>query len=81
MARNVLFPSIWLELKQNHKHNILICGFYREWSNDGLLNTQDQLDAIRILTSQIEKADAEGKKIVVLGDANLCASKWDDKPV
>ena len=72
------FPSIWLEIKQNHRKNLLICGFYREWSKDGLLNSEEQLSAIKILTSQIEKSDAESKNIVILGDMNLCASKWND---
>ena len=71
------FPSIWLELKQQHKRNILVCGFYREWSNDGLLNVEDQLKAIKELTTQIEAADNE-KKFVILGDANLFSSKWND---
>ena len=59
------FPSIWLEQKQNHSQNILICGFYREWTNDGLLNVEEQLEAISILTKQFEQADAENKKIIV----------------
>ena len=58
---NNSFPSIWLELHQQHKQNILICGFYREWSNDGLLNVEEQLKGIKILTAQIEAADKEGK--------------------
>ena len=57
------FPIIWLELKQQHKRNILVCGFYREWSNDGLLNVEDQLKAIKELTTQIEAADNEEKKL------------------
>ena len=72
------FPSIWLELKQNHKQNILLSGFYREWSNEGLLNVDEQLEAIKIFTKQIEKAASEQKRIIVLGDANLYASKWND---
>ena len=35
---NKNFPSIWLEIKQNHRQNLLLCGCYREWSNEGLLN-------------------------------------------
>ena len=73
------FPSIWLELKQNHKQNILIGGFYREWSNEGLLSLDKQLEAIKLFTKQIETADNEHKKINVVGDANLCSSKWNEE--
>ena len=39
---------------------------------------EKQLDAITILTKQFEQADSENKKIIVLGDANLCSTKWND---
>ena len=72
------FPSIWLELKQEHKQNILICGIYREWSKEGLLNLEEQLTAFKILTKQIEAADLEKKNLIVMGDVNLCSSKWNE---
>ena len=75
---NKNFPSIWLEIKQNHRQNLLLCGCYREWSNEGLLNVEEQLTAIKYLTSQFEQADSEQKKIIVLGDVNLCSAKWND---
>ena len=46
---NERIPSIWLEIKQEHKQNIIVCGFYREWSNDGLLSIEEQLVAINQL--------------------------------
>ena len=30
------FPSIWCEEVREHEKNLLICGFYREWSHEGL---------------------------------------------
>ena len=39
------FPSIWLETTNELKQNRLVCGFYREWSNNGLLTSEDQLKA------------------------------------
>ena len=71
------FPSIWLEVKQSYSKNVLVCGLYREWSSDGLLNMEDQLNTIKILTSQIEAADLEKKNIVVLGDVNICTNNTD----
>ena len=38
------FPSIWIEITNaNLNQSRLVCGFYREWSNDGLLSTEAQL--------------------------------------
>ena len=31
------FPSIWIEIIKTHNPNKQICGFYREWSSEGLL--------------------------------------------
>ena len=72
------FPSIWLETTNEQNQSRLICGFYREWSNEGLLSTEAQVAAIKILTNQIENADLEKKSIIVMGDANVCASKWNE---
>ena len=33
-----------------------MCGLYREWSNDGLLSMEEQLEAIKIMAKQIEAA-------------------------
>ena len=33
------FPSIWIEIERNHERNILVCGYYREWSMDGKKTT------------------------------------------
>ena len=35
---NPKFPSIWLEEKREFEKNLLIGGFYREWSHDGIKN-------------------------------------------
>ena len=72
------FPSIWMELQRSNEQNILISGCYREWTNEGLLSVEEQVKAVKILTSQMEKADSEKKPIIMLGDMNLCAKKWND---
>ena len=73
---NTNFPSVWVELSQQ---NILICGFYREWSSEGLLTIEEQLTAIKNLTKQIENAGNEHKQIIMFWDANLCSNQmgWD----
>ena len=57
---------------------MLIGGFYREWSHDGIKSTKTQCEAMKMFCCQIEKAGSENKNIVVTGDANLCSKKWMD---
>ena len=70
------FPSIWIEIKNENEKNVLIGGFYREWTRHGDSSQRRQIESIRILTTQIEKAAEESKSLLILGDANLCMEKW-----
>ena len=72
------FPSIWIELENETKGNTLIGGFYRQWSHDGLSNGNAQQTGIEVFTNQIETSYGEGKKIINMGDAILCARKWKE---
>ena len=69
---------IWVEIIEKSEPSYLVGGFYREWSKDGLLTTDEQLTSIKVLTSQIERADTENKPIIIMGDANICTSKWNN---
>ena len=60
-----------MEIKQENTRNILVCGMYREWSSEGLLTMNEQLEAIKIMTNQIEAADMEKKNKIVMGDVNI----------
>ena len=71
------FPSIWLELENTNQKNMIIGGFYREWSPGGVKSIKAQVEAMRVFTNQIEQAAAENKNIIILGDANLCSIKWN----
>ena len=71
------FPSIWCEENRENEKNVLICGFYREWSTDGIRSAEAQKKSINLFTDQIEKASKENKSIIILGDANLCALRWE----
>ena len=73
-----LFPSIWLEFNNELDQKIKVGGNYREWSNDGILNSEEQLTSLKILTSQMEKADGENKPIIMMGDMNICTTKWNE---
>ena len=71
------FPSIWVEYKNENSKNVLICGLYREWTKNGDVTQEKQLQSIQILTAQLEAAANEEKEIIVLGDINLCSNnKW-----
>jgi len=75
--------SIWLEVLQGKKRKkpTLICGLYREWDHEGEKSLESQKNRLQILTEQVDRASEEKKHIVVLGDINLCARKWDDPDV
>ena len=71
------FPSIWCELRKANEKNILMCGFYREWTSEGIRSAEAQRKSISLFTNQIEKASNEYKSVSILGDANLCALRWE----
>ena len=73
---NPKFPSIWCEEVREFEKNVLICGFYREWTHEGQKTCAIQLEAIKTFCGQIEKAAKENKNMVILGDTNLCAERW-----
>ena len=69
--------SIWLENGFKHHKKILVGGHYRVWQNMGQgankesLSPASQLSRWNIFLSQWEKALAEGRETIVLGDINL----------
>ena len=75
---SVSFPSIWLEFKDQKGEKMLICGFYREWTREGKSSESDQEKRIEILLNQFDMATESCKRVIVLGDANVCAIKWAD---
>ena len=72
------FPSIWVELDRKNEKNVIIGGFYREWTRNGESSYEKQMENLRIITEQFEKVTEEEKGVIILGDANLCTMKWED---
>ena len=72
------FPSIWCEEVRENDKNLRICGFYREWSTNGIRSVETQLKSIRTFVNQLEKTTNDKKSVLVMGDANLCSLKWND---
>ena len=50
---------------------------YREWVKDGDISLDKQVEPIKILTRPFEAATTVKKELVVMGDMNLCANKWN----
>ena len=73
------FPSIWLEYETKYKKNTLIGGFYREWTQSGTISENEQCELLETLTDQMTRANMEQKNVIMIGDANLDSSKWDQK--
>ena len=71
------FPSLWIEIENTAGRNFICGGFYREWAPRGIKSVPTQVEAIQCFTNQIERAAAENKIIVIVGDANLCSEKWN----
>ena len=71
-------PSIWLKLANNLGKPLLISGFYREWSQNGVESEKMQVEQINKFTEQVERALIQSGKIIIMGDANLCSTKWKD---
>jgi len=55
------FPSIWFEITRSKQKNLLICGFYREWTRNGNNSENEQLVRLKILINQMEQATNEKK--------------------
>ena len=70
------FPSIWLEYRNQKGTKYLISGFYRGWSNDGVTNEAEQIKRLGIFNQQMELATEKCKRVIILGDANVCSIKW-----
>ena len=73
---NEKFPSIWIEVIEKQKGSVLICSFYREWNSNGNISEESQIERLEILISQIELANTNEQKLILIGDLNLCSLKW-----
>ena len=73
---SVTFPSVWIEVVDNYKSRSLLGGFYRQWSSDGKLSVPQQIAQMEEFVNQINEAASPNCNLIVLGDANLCTTKW-----
>ena len=73
------FPSVWLEIKEENNSSTLLGGFYRQWTNNGIRSSKVQVDEIQVFCNQIDSACTPRSKAIIMGDANLCSQKWQNK--
>ncbi len=69
-------PSVWLDIAADN-HITTACFTYREWSPGGDKSKEAAHSALNTLISQIETASGGGRRVLVMGDLNLCQEKWD----
>ena len=51
----------------------------REWSRGDVKTEEGQINRMNIFTNQTEMASVNNKDEEMMGDANLCIEKWDNK--
>ena len=72
------FPSILLEIERKNRANMIIGGFYREWTRHNNSSKESQMESMKVFTQQIIGATNSNKPTIMLGDANLCINKWEN---
>ena len=54
-------------------------GVYQTWSKNGVkLDIPQQSDQIKLLVNQLQIGYETYEKMVMIGDMNLCANKWEE---
>ena len=76
---SVSFPSIWLEIQDKNKSSTLLGGFYRQWSCNGIRSKKLQVEEMQIFCEQINAGCTPKSKTIIMGDANLCSTKWHNE--
>ena len=61
------FLSIWLELTNPIQKNLILGGFYRQWSSESCKKEEAEEQGINIFIDQLEKATNEDKKSAYYG--------------
>ena len=72
------FPSIRLESERENRGNLIIGGFYREWTRHKENSNEAQMKNLSVLTQQIAEATRTLKTTILLGEANLCMYKCEE---
>ena len=73
-------PIITFEISMGKEKKTIVNFFYREFTSGvtGLKSTQDQQERLNRIIKHWRSLTESNKDVVCLGDANLCALKWND---
>ena len=74
-------PMVTLEVGFNTEKKTIVNFFYREFSSGvtGLGTGGDQMERLRRMIKHWRSLSNSNKDLVCLGDANLCAMRWNDR--
>ena len=78
---NTDLPSVSCEIGVGKEKKTRVNFFYREWTSgvSGLDDNGSQSERLRRLVSHWKTLHAGGRDTIILGDANLCALKWEEE--
>ena len=57
----------------------MLGGLFRQWSVNGKLTVPEQVKQIEVFCNQINRAAQDCCKVIVTGDVNLWAEKWQSE--
>ena len=74
-------PTISCEIGLAREKKTCANLYYREWTSgvSGLGDTNSQVDRLRRRIDHWRSLHAGGRDVVILGDSNLCAFKWQEE--
>ena len=74
-------PCITCQIGTGKEKKTIVSFFYREWTSgvSGLAEASQQNERLRRQVQHWKTVQQGNKDIIVLGDANLCAHKWEDE--
>ena len=74
-------PMLTFEIGFGMEKRTIVNYFYREFTSGvtGLKTTQDQMERLKRMIRHWESLASSNKDLVFLGDANICAKKWNDE--
>ena len=78
---NTDLPSISCEIGVGREKKTRVNFFYREWTSgvSGLGDTNSQTERLKRQIDHWKTLHTGGRDTIVLGDANLCALKWEEE--
>ena len=74
-------PMLSFEIGFGNERKTIVNYFYREFTNGvtGLNSAQDQMERLKRMIRHWRSLASSNRDYVCLGDANICAMKWNDE--